>query len=88
MSVKNTELLVRLPVNEPVLVRKTVDAGVRNVFPSHVDRRTKYAASYEPAASITTVIPVVAASRSESESMGIDLKNDYVANEDDIHSSE
>jgi 2-dehydro-3-deoxyglucarate aldolase len=27
-----TELLVRLPTNEPALVRKTLDAGVRNVF--------------------------------------------------------
>ncbi|WP_227375236.1 HpcH/HpaI aldolase family protein [Haladaptatus halobius] len=33
----DTELLVRLPVTEPALVRKTLDAGVRNVFLSHVD---------------------------------------------------
>ena len=32
-----TELLVRLPVTEPALVRKTLDAGVRNVFLSRVD---------------------------------------------------
>ena len=33
----DTSLLVRLPVNEPALIRKTLDAGVRNVFLSHVD---------------------------------------------------
>ena len=32
-----TELLVRLPVTEPALVRKVLDAGVRNVFLSRVD---------------------------------------------------
>ncbi|GAA0234787.1 HpcH/HpaI aldolase family protein [Haladaptatus pallidirubidus] len=32
-----TELLVRVPVTEPALVRKALDAGVRNVFLSHVD---------------------------------------------------
>ncbi len=32
-----TELLVRIPVTEPALVRKVLDAGVRNVFLSHVD---------------------------------------------------
>lgn len=32
-----TELLVRVPVTEPALVRKVLDAGVRNVFLSHVD---------------------------------------------------
>lgn len=32
-----TELLVRLPVTEPALVRKALDAGVRNVFLSRVD---------------------------------------------------
>ena len=32
-----TELLVRVPVTEPALVRKVLDTGVRNVFLSHVD---------------------------------------------------
>lgn len=32
-----TELLVRLPVTEPALVRKALDAGVRNVFLSRVE---------------------------------------------------
>ena len=32
-----TELLVRLPVTEPALVRKVLDAGVRNVFLSRVE---------------------------------------------------
>ncbi|XVH33462.1 HpcH/HpaI aldolase family protein (plasmid) [Haloferacaceae archaeon DSL9] len=33
----DTELLVRLPVTEPALIRKVLDAGVRNVFLSRVD---------------------------------------------------
>lgn len=32
-----TELLVRLPVTDPALVRKALDAGVRNVFLSRVE---------------------------------------------------
>ena len=32
-----TELLVRIPVTEPALVRKVLDAGVRNVFLSRVE---------------------------------------------------
>ena len=32
-----TELLVRIPVTEPALVRKTLDAGVRNLFLSRVE---------------------------------------------------
>ena len=32
-----TELLARIPVTEPALVRKVLDAGVRNVFLSRVD---------------------------------------------------
>jgi len=33
----DTELLVRVPVTEPGLIRKVLDAGVRNVFLSRVD---------------------------------------------------
>ncbi|GAA0197195.1 aldolase/citrate lyase family protein [Halobacterium noricense] len=36
-ELSGTELLVRVPVTEPALVRKALDAGVRNVFLSHVD---------------------------------------------------
>ena len=47
-----TELLVRIPEAEPALVRKVLDAGVRNVFISRVDsadevRRVARAARFE-----------------------------------------
>ena len=47
-----TELLVRLPVTEPALVRKALDAGARNLFLSRVEnaeqvRRAVRAARFE-----------------------------------------
>lgn len=47
-----TELLVRLPTHEPALVRKTLDAGVRNVFIPRIEtaeeaRRAIEAARFE-----------------------------------------
>ena len=77
-----TELLVRLPVTEPALVRKTLDAGVNNVFLSHVDtadevRRIVRAAYFqyddEPG---SRGLAIPRASR-------WGLKDDYVATEDD-----
>ena len=51
-EVTDTELLVRLPVSEPALVRKALDAGARNVFLSRVEtaeevRRAVSAARFE-----------------------------------------
>ena len=48
----DTELLVRLPSSDPALVRKALDAGVRNVFISRVEsaaevRRAVEAARFE-----------------------------------------
>ncbi|WP_224270060.1 HpcH/HpaI aldolase family protein [Haloprofundus salinisoli] len=48
----DTELLVRIPVTEPALMRKVLDAGVRNVFLSRVQsaaelRETVRAARFE-----------------------------------------
>ena len=36
-ELSGTELLVRIPEASPALVRKTLDAGVRSLFVSHVD---------------------------------------------------
>lgn len=44
-----TELLVRLPVTEPDLIRKTLDTGVKNVFLSHVDSADKVRRSMKAA---------------------------------------
>ncbi|WP_255195782.1 HpcH/HpaI aldolase family protein [Halorarius litoreus] len=51
-ELSDTELLVRIPEPTPALVRKTLDAGVRNLFVSHVEtaaeaERVAQAARYD-----------------------------------------
>lgn len=52
-----TELLVRVPVNEPALVRKTLDAGVRNCSSRTSIPRTTSAVSCERHTSLSTANP-------------------------------
>ena len=78
-----TELLVRLPTGDPSLIRKVLDAGVRNIFVPRVDTAAEVYAAVEAARFEYDGGPGergMASGRSRTWGLGGD---DYIQTEDD-----
>lgn len=82
-DVSGTELLVRLPQSDPALIRKTLDAGVRNVLIPRIETADEVRRSVEASRfSYDGAVGERGIAASRASSWGDNLDDDYVRTED------